>query len=117
MKKCLLLLSIFITLSSGIPNSALEFGIPKFTLLEERSENGNPTILITFPNGYDDKMVLNKYYVNEEEERIGAAEHCNFIGHVGGSYVRCDGHILHMDEQEMVANGLTTEASEPLEGV
>ena len=83
MKKCLLLLSIFITLSSGIPNSALEIGIPKFTLLEERSENVNPTVMITFPNGHDDKMVLNKYYVNaEEEERIGVAEHCNFIGHL-----------------------------------
>ena len=78
MKKCLLLLSIFITLSSGIPNSALEIGIPKFTLLEERSENGNPTVMITFPNGHDDKMVLNKYYVNaEEEEKIEFHEKCN----------------------------------------
>ena len=71
-----LLLSIFITLSS-----ALEIGIPKFTLLEERSENGNPSVMITFPNGYDDKLVLNKYFVNEEEENNGT-EHCNFIGHL-----------------------------------
>ena len=56
------LLSIFITLSSGIQNPPLEIGIPKFTLLEERSENGNPSVMITFPIGYDDKLVLNKYF-------------------------------------------------------
>ena len=78
-----LLLSIFISLSSP-----LEIGIPKFTLLEERSENGNPSVMITFPNGYDDKLVLNKYFVNEEEENNGT-EHCNFIGHLEQNLDTC----------------------------
>ena len=80
MKWCLL--SILITLTNGNQN------LPKFTLIEERSDNGSPSVMITFPNGLDDKLILNKYYLNEEQEQLGA-EHCNFVGHLENDLDAC----------------------------
>merc|ERR1711997_1438538 len=38
---------------------------PIFSLVEERSSNGAPSIDVTFSDGYQDTLILNKYYANE----------------------------------------------------
>ena len=43
---------------------------PTFTLVEERNENGAPSVAITFPNGHNDILLLDKFYANEEDRMI-----------------------------------------------
>ena len=71
---CLFLLSqILVVLSDNVP---------AFTLNAERSLDGSPSLSITFPDGYTDTLILNKYYSNAEDElvRVAEKEHCNFLG-------------------------------------
>lgn len=56
-------------------------GNPQFELLEERSADGSPTVMITFPSGHQDVTVLSKFYSNEDE-RLARKEHCNHVGHL-----------------------------------
>lgn len=49
--------------------------------MEERTEDGSPNLIITFPNGAQDSTVLSKFYSNEEE-RLARIEHCNHIGYL-----------------------------------
>ena len=60
----------------------------KFTLLEERSANGAPTVTVTFPDGYTDTLVLSKYY-SSEEDRMAGAEACHYIGHLANEHDAC----------------------------
>lgn len=76
----LFLIAIFIIQALALPNEPL-CSVPKFQQLEDRSEDGSPIVEITFPNSYTDKLILNRYYLNEEEEQAGA-EHCNYVGHL-----------------------------------
>ena len=43
---------------------------PTFTLVEERNANGVPSVAITFPNGHNDILLLDKFYANEEDRMI-----------------------------------------------
>merc|ERR1712156_1335709 len=52
-----------------------------FTLVEERSSNGSPTVKVTFSDGYTDTLVLSRYH-SSEEDRIAGVEECHFIGHL-----------------------------------
>ena len=60
----------------------LSDNVPAFTLNAERSLDGSPSLTITFPDGYTDTLILNKYYSNAEDElvRMAEKEHCNFLG-------------------------------------
>ena len=59
-----------------------------FALVEERSANGSPTVTVTFPDGYTDTLVLNRYY-SSEEDRTAGAEECHFIGHLAKEQDAC----------------------------
>ena len=39
---------------------------PSFVLVEERSSNGAPSIVVTFPDGYQDVLILSKFYANKQ---------------------------------------------------
>ena len=54
---------------------------PRFTLLEERSLDGAPSISISFPDGYEDTLILNKFYGNDED-RMSRKERCHYTGHL-----------------------------------
>ena len=43
--------------------------------------NGVPTVSVTFPNGHEDTLILDRHY-SSEEDRIGQVEACNYIGHL-----------------------------------
>ena len=43
---------------------------PTFTLVEERNAKGVPNVAITFPNGHNDILLLDKFYANEEDRMI-----------------------------------------------
>ena len=51
---------------------------PQFTLLE-KSLDGTPSIRIEFPDGYQDTMVLKKFYGNDED-KIANLHRCHYIG-------------------------------------
>merc|ERR1711935_1245565 len=61
---------------------------PSFVLVEERSLNGSPSIAVTFPDGYQDTLVLNKFYANEQN-RMASKERCHYIGHLANELTAC----------------------------
>ena len=40
---------------------------PTFSMVEDKSIDGSPSIIITFPNGKSDTLMLEKYYANEDD--------------------------------------------------
>ena len=60
---------------------AKPFGLPEVHVKETRSANGIPAIDITFPDGFQDKLVLERHYMTEMD-RMAQKMHCNFIGHL-----------------------------------
>ena len=50
-------------------------------MIEKRQATSQPRVSVTFANGYQDYLVLDKFYPNDEE-RMAQKEHCNFIGHL-----------------------------------
>merc|ERR1739838_824212 len=61
---------------------------PSFVLVEERSSNGSPSIVVTFPDGYQDNLVLSKFYANEQN-RMASKERCHYIGHLENEHTAC----------------------------
>jgi len=61
---------------------------PKFSMVEERSSNGAPSVSVTFPDGYQDNLVLSRFDANDED-RMANKEHCNFIGHLENEPEAC----------------------------
>ena len=49
-----------------------------------------PRIAITFPDGSTDRMILNKYFSNEDDRRTGFNK-CNFIGYLEQETGACIG--------------------------
>merc|ERR1739844_19847 len=75
----------------AISNSARLSGqkeTPSFVLVEERSSNGAPSIVVTFPDGYQDVLVLSKFYANKQN-RIASKERCHYIGHLANELTAC----------------------------
>ena len=64
--------------------------MPSFSLVEERSINGNPLVEVTFPDGSSDFLVLNKYQ--------GMDEH--FIGHLRNEPEACVAMVNHPEHTE-----------------
>ena len=46
-----------------------------------RGIDGIPSIDITFPDGFQDHLVLERYYMTKEDQMANKT-HCNFIGHL-----------------------------------
>ena len=61
---------------------------PSFVIVEERSSNGAPSIVVTFPDGYQDALVLSKFYANRQT-RIASKERCHYIGHLANELTAC----------------------------
>ena len=59
-----------------------------FSMLEERSSNGAPSVSVTFPDGYHDNLVLSRFDANDED-RMANSEHCNFNGHLENEPEAC----------------------------
>merc|ERR1712172_439471 len=75
----------------AISNSARLSGqkeTPSFVLVEERSSNGAPSIVVTFPDGYQDVLVLSKFFANKQN-RIASKERCHYIGHLANELTAC----------------------------
>ena len=51
------------------------------SLLEERSSDSSPSVLVTFPDGYTDRLVLNKNRFNDGD-KMEVDDGCNYIGHL-----------------------------------
>ena len=49
--------------------------------MEERNANGVPNVAVTFPDGHNDVLLLDKFYANEEDRMIQGILDCqiNFI--------------------------------------
>ena len=64
--------------------------LPKFSMINERFMEEVPTILIAFPDGSTDTLVLERYYSNEDDHKAGF-NRCNFIGHLERETDACIG--------------------------
>ena len=67
-----------INLTLAMPNSP---NTPKITVQQDRSISTIPKIDIVFPNGHEDKMILKRHHVTENEEE-NQELNCNFLGHL-----------------------------------
>ena len=59
----------------------------KFFLLDARSEDSPPNIMVTFPDGYTDRLVLGKHYFNEEDRMFD--KECNYKGYLANERDAC----------------------------
>ena len=57
-------------------------------MVEERSSDRSPRVSVTFPDGYQDNLVLSRFDANDED-RMANKEHCNFIGHLENEPEAC----------------------------
>ena len=63
-------------------------GSSRIQVIEQRSAQGIPSITITFPNGVQDALVLERFYPTEQsqmEKKIS----CNFIGSLENENTAC----------------------------
>ena len=60
----------------------------RFSLLEEMSKDSSPNVLVTFPDGYTDTLVLRKHFFNEID-RMEDESHCNYLGHLAKETDAC----------------------------
>merc|ERR1711971_495314 len=82
-----------ITLASSIAKA--KNIAPTFTLVEERNSNGVPSVSVTFPNGHNDILLLDKFYANDEDRMIQGhqgipnVEQCVYFGHLANEPEAC----------------------------
>ena len=55
--------------------------LPAISVYQAVNSNEIPSIHITFPNGHEDNMILQRHYSNPRDRTIGE-KHCNYIGHL-----------------------------------
>ena len=77
MKVALLLSSFYF----AIAFANLDDGLPTIHIKQKRSVDDIPSIDITFPDGFEDHMVLARHYMTEADKKANKI-HCNFIGHL-----------------------------------
>ena len=54
---------------------------PTFFLNQERSFDGSPSVSISFPDGYNDNLILSKYSITGKKDDY--REHlCHYVGHL-----------------------------------
>ena len=57
----------------------------KFSLIDEDSSNDIPSIVVTFPDGHADRLMLRKHYFNEEDRM----NECHYTGHLAHEKYAC----------------------------
>ena len=87
--------------------------MPTITVRQDRSLYDIPEIAITFADGFEDELVLEKHFPNEEA-RLENKEHCNYYGHlkndptacvaVTGCYGQDDLHFTIMSDHSLNQN-------------
>ena len=53
--------------------------MPSFFASTERSNDGIPEVTVTFPEHQSDIMLLNRFYLNEEDRIAGQNSHKTFF--------------------------------------
>ena len=46
--------------------------VPKFEVSEERTLDGAPSVVVTFPDGYTDTIRLSRHYANDEDRWVSS---------------------------------------------
>ena len=46
--------------------------VPKFEISEERTLDGAPSVVVTFPDGYTDTIRLSRHYANDEDRWVSS---------------------------------------------
>ena len=87
--------------------------MPTITVRQDRSLYDIPEIAIIFADGFEDELVLEKHFPNEEA-RLENKEHCNYYGHlkndptacvaVTGCYGQDDLHFTIMSDHSLNQN-------------
>ena len=69
---------LLFNLALALPNSPK---VPKFIVQQDRSMSDIPNIDIVFPDGHEDRMILKRHYVADDDEDTQELN-CNFLGHL-----------------------------------
>jgi hypothetical protein len=60
----------------------------KFFLLDEQARNFSPNIMVTFPDGHSDKIILGKHFYNDKD-RMADENDCRYFGHLENEREAC----------------------------
>ena len=63
--------------------------VPKFSVLEDRSVNGSPSIGITFPDGYSDTLILTPFPGDNVDAYNRDESTCLFHGYLANEPEAC----------------------------
>lgn len=55
---------------------------PNFFLNPERSFDNVPSVLVSFPDGYQDTLKLRQFFTNEKDKDMAESNTCAYIGHL-----------------------------------
>ena len=83
----------------------------RFTLVEERSYNGAPSVSVEFSDGYKDTLILDKFFGNDYD-RMENKEHCNYIGHLAIEQEACVAMTGCVGEEDVEFTILSSHAKE-----
>ena len=62
--------------------------MPEVSVKESKTLNGIPAIDLTFPDGFQDHLVLERHYMTDMDRMLKKL-HCNFIGHLASDPEAC----------------------------
>ena len=98
---------------TNVPHQPRTNALTSIKVRQDRSLYDIPEIDITFPDGYQDELILEKHYPNDES-RLEDQQHCNYFGHlknepeacvaVTGCYGRDDLEFSIMSEHALTEN-------------
>ena len=71
-----------------VPHQPREDGLPQIKVTQDRSLYDIPEIEITFSDGHQDELILEKHFPNEEE-MLEDQNHCNYFGHLKNDPEAC----------------------------
>ena len=55
--------------------------LPTFSLLEDRSADGSPSVGLTLPSGRSDTIVLERFYASEDDDELNnGTDYCHYSG-------------------------------------
>ena len=100
--------------------------MPTITVRQDRSLYDIPEIAITFVDGFEDELVLEKHFPSEEA-RLENKEHCNYYGHlkndpnacvaVTGCYGQDDLEFTIMSDHTLTQNQFVLEKNGQLKAI
>ena len=83
----------------------------EFSVFRKQSENLAPSILVKFPDGYTDRLILWKHYFNEEDRMTNEnSDDCHYFGHLAKEKEACVAVTGCFEDEEILISIMSVHA-------